>query len=96
MAGWGAIPTDELLATDLTSVEYGYNSTDAILLEKKESMKARGLASPDSADALAITFAVPVPVGSIDEPRSSVNRRREYDPSEAMNRGHDPMALGAG
>jgi hypothetical protein len=92
----GAIPTDELLATDITSVEYGYNSTDAILLEKKESMKARGLASPDSADALAITFAVPVPVGSIDEPRSSVNRRREYDPYEAMNRGHDPMALGAG
>ena len=28
-----------------------------MILEKKDSMKKRGLASPDSADALALTFA---------------------------------------
>ena len=33
---------------------------DVIQLEKKEHMKARGLASPDDADALALTFAEPV------------------------------------
>ncbi|MFA5965376.1 MAG: terminase [Sphingomonas sp.] len=61
MRAWlpgGAIPDDDALAADLTGVEYGY-ATDqvAILLEKKEHMKARGLASPDEADALALTFA---------------------------------------
>ena len=58
----GAIHNDEGLLTDLTSVEYGFNSNDQILLERKESMKARGLASPDCGDALAITFAVPEPL----------------------------------
>jgi hypothetical protein len=41
-------------------VEYGYvlrEGRDAIILEKKEDMKKRGLASPDLADALALTFA---------------------------------------
>lgn len=90
----GAIPKDELLATDLTSVEYGYNAADAILLEKKESMKARGLASPDSADALAITFAVPVPVGSLDDIGRAVTRNvPEYDPYDGMNHGHEPLML---
>lgn len=89
----GSIPRDEALATDLCGVEYGYNSADAILLEKKESMKARGLASPDSADALAITFAVPVPVGGLvrDGERPQRREAREYDPFASLNRGHDPM-----
>ena len=46
-----------------TGVEYGYvlrEGRDAIILEKKEDMKKRGLASPDLADALALTFAYPV------------------------------------
>ncbi len=53
----GAIPDDQTLADDLTGVEYSYNADSAILLEKKEHMKARGLASCDRADALALTFA---------------------------------------
>jgi len=64
MRGWlegGAIPDEDALATDLTGVEYGYAADQvSILLEKKEHMKARGLASPDDADALALTFAEPV------------------------------------
>jgi hypothetical protein len=46
-----------------TATEYGYvlrEGRDAIILEKKEDMKRRGLASPDLADALALTFAYPV------------------------------------
>jgi len=31
-----------------------------VFLEGKKEMKARGLASPDAADALAVTFAFPV------------------------------------
>lgn len=60
MRAWlagGAIPDDQGLEDDLTGVEYGYDADQAILLEKKEHMRARGLASPDDADALALTFA---------------------------------------
>ena len=48
------------LTADLTGPEYGYNDKGLLQLERKEHMKARGLASPDLADALALTFAVPV------------------------------------
>jgi hypothetical protein len=45
------------LRDDLIGPEYAYTADQAILLEKKEHMKKRGLASPDYADALALTFA---------------------------------------
>jgi hypothetical protein len=55
MRAWlerGTIPDDQQIADDLTGLEYSYTADNAILLEKKEHMKARGLASPDHADAL--------------------------------------------
>ena len=55
-----AIPDDPDLETDLTGVQYGFNGREEILLEKKEHMKARGLASPDNGDALACTYAYPI------------------------------------
>jgi hypothetical protein len=63
MRAWlrtGAIPDDPELRAELTSREYGFNLHNAIRLEKKEDMKKRGLASPDNADGLALTFAYPV------------------------------------
>jgi len=51
------IPDDPVLAADLTGPEYGFDAKGRIQLEKKEDMKRRGLASPDAADALALTFA---------------------------------------
>ena len=48
------------LFDDKTAVDYGYDASDAILLERKDDMKRRGLASPDDGDALALTFAYPV------------------------------------
>jgi hypothetical protein len=56
----GCLPDDRDLAADLSAVEYGYDASDAILLERKGDMKRRGLASPDDGDALALTFAYPV------------------------------------
>lgn len=57
----GAIPlSDEDFMTDLTAPEYTYAGRDRIQLEGKDDMRARGLSSPDTADALALTFAVPV------------------------------------
>lgn len=56
----GAIPDDPDLRAALTSVQYGFNGKDEIQLERKEDMKRRGLASPDLADGLALTFSWPV------------------------------------
>lgn len=48
------------LRADLLGPEYGYDATNRLQIERKQHMKARGLASPDLADALALTFAVRV------------------------------------
>jgi len=55
-----AIPNDRYLKTDMISPLMKPDSKGAIFLESKKDMKARGLASPDSADAIALTFAYPV------------------------------------
>jgi hypothetical protein len=54
-------PMDFVLPAELTGIEYGYDIRQRLLLEKKEDMKRRGLASPDEADALSLTFAQYVP-----------------------------------
>lgn len=56
----GSVDADQQLFDDLVGVEYGFDKDSRILLEKKEDMKKRGLASPDDGDALALTFAEPV------------------------------------
>jgi hypothetical protein len=62
MAQWlkaGAIPNDPELKAQLIGPEYSENA-QGIVLERKEDMRSRGLASPDIADALCLTFAAPV------------------------------------
>lgn len=56
----GAIPDDSDLRDDLVGPEYSTNSRGQIQLERKQDMKKRGLASPDLADALAMTFGAEV------------------------------------
>jgi hypothetical protein len=48
------------------------DSRGTIFLESKQDMKSRGLASPDAADAVAVTFAFPVAhrEGRVDTTRS--------------------------
>jgi hypothetical protein len=82
----GILPMEEELATDLTAVEYSFTVKDQILLEKKEQMKARGLASPDDGDALALTFAQPVPEWADPNDLPGSGRGRE----DVMD--HDPYA----
>lgn len=55
----GQIPEDDELKDDLIGPEFGFSATDKVQLEKKKDMKGRGLASPDTGDALALTFALP-------------------------------------
>ncbi|MDR2160666.1 MAG: terminase [Desulfovibrio sp.] len=81
----GALPEgDRELAADLAGPEYGFTGDKGrIQLEKKSDMKKRGLASPDSADALALTFAQPV------RPAESLR------PVRAVT-AYDPCTYGAG
>jgi hypothetical protein len=54
------LPSDRFLRSDLTGPMQKPDSRGTIFLESKKDMKARGLASPDAADAIAVTFAFPV------------------------------------
>lgn len=80
----GMIPDTPDLAAELISVEYGYvtrQGLDAIQLEKKSDMKSRGLASPDQADALALTFAYPVmPSDHTQQFTGKPTHTSEYNP----------------
>ena len=73
-----SITDDRQLKADLTGPMKRPNSSGTIFLEGKKEMRARGLASPDAADALAVTFAFPV-------------AHREY--TEAIKRSYSPQSV---
>jgi hypothetical protein len=80
----GVVPPDQDILADLCSTEYDYQNTRGkFALESKEDMRARGMPSPDIADALACTFAFPIapPALHIDPVRS--RRSNDYDPLSA-------------
>ena len=68
----GAIPADDaVLETDLTAPGSHLNRSDQLVLESKEAMAKRNVASPDSGDALALTFAARVPpVAATQQPEN--------------------------
>jgi hypothetical protein len=77
---WGAmrdwlktasVPADRFLKSDLIGPKTKPDSKGTLFLESKKDMKARGLASPDAADAIAVTFAFPVAhrEGRVDKKR---------------------------
>jgi hypothetical protein len=71
-----AVQEDRQLKNDLTGPKTKPDSTGTIYLESKKDMKSRGLASPDAADALAVTFAFPV--ASRGEYNSRTPTRKVY------------------
>jgi hypothetical protein len=86
---WGAmkdwlrtasIPNDRGLKVDLTGPTIKPNSSGTIFLEGKKEMKSRGLASPDAADAIAVTFAFPVAHREYNEraERRVVTQNRQF------------------
>jgi hypothetical protein len=60
----GAIPNDSALKSELVMPSYSLNKRDKFQLESKDDIKKRLGRSPDLADALALTFAMPVASGS--------------------------------
>ena len=53
-----SIPNDPELSTDLTALQYLFRGGE-MLMESKDDAKKRGIKSPDRADSLALTFAIP-------------------------------------
>ena len=78
-----SIPKDRQLKTDLTGPKTKPDSSGTVYLESKKDMKARGLASPDAADALACTFAFPL-------------AHREYNPRPERRTVNERGAVSAG
>lgn len=68
----GAIDSSDVLEIGLTGPGYHLNKSNKLVLESKEDMAARGEASPDDADALALTWAQPV--APVKKPASGEHR----------------------
>ena len=53
------IPDENSLHADLCGIRYSIDSNSRLVLEKKVDMKKRGIRSPDEAESLILTFALP-------------------------------------
>jgi hypothetical protein len=88
MAQWvkrptSCLPNDPVLRAELTAPTFGYkvvNKRTKFVLESKDQMKARGVASPNRADALALTWAATVmPRSHLEIEAESRSTRIETD-----------------
>lgn len=80
MDSGGAIPNEPTLKGELSVVEYKFTQTGKIILETKEKIKEKIGKSPDLADSLALTFAMPVYIADTryEEPDE------DYDPLHGL------------
>ena len=86
----GAIPNDIALKQELATPIYWYDNVGRRVLESKDQIKKRlqGAGSPDLADALALTFALPVakkqPEDIYIKRRKEATQETDYDPYKVL------------
>jgi len=86
----GAIPNDIALKQELATPIYWYDNVGRRVLESKDQIKKRlqGAGSPDLADALALTFALPVakkqPEDIYIKRRKQATQKTDYDPYKVL------------
>jgi len=86
----GAIPNDIALKQELATPIYWYDNVGRRVLESKDQIKKRlqGAGSPDLADALALTFALPVAKKEMEDiyikRRKEATHKKDYDPYTRM------------
>jgi hypothetical protein len=51
------LPREEALRQELVAPRYSFTSSGRLVVESKDSLRKRGMRSPDLADALCLTFA---------------------------------------
>lgn len=77
------VPGMEITVVDeLTAPNFGMNVREEIQLESKKDMRRRGVKSPNVADALACTFAMPIYVPSREEALAPPPHTPDYNPYE--------------
>ena len=54
-----SIPDSDSLHADLCGLKYTHDSNSRLVMESKKEAKKRGIRSPDEADALCLSFALP-------------------------------------
>lgn len=74
----GCIPNDPDLKAELTVTEYKFTSAGKIILQPKEEIKELTGRSPDAADSMALTFAVPIHKASTGR-RTVAKANTEYN-----------------
>jgi len=65
------VPDSDTLQADACAPTYTYDMQQRLLIESKEHMRHRGVRSPDEWDAVALTFAEPVPPEAMPRKRPS-------------------------
>jgi len=81
----GCIPKSELLKQDLSTPTYWQNQKDQIMIMPKDKMKKEIGRSPDSGDALGLTFAYPVQRKmEIKRSRSNYNVAESWEPNDYL------------
>lgn len=86
-----ALPNDPELEAQLTTRDYTENAKNQLVLESKKELKKRGVQSPDIADGLALTYAMPVARAN-DIARRSITTRAsgpEYNNSNHVSEEED-------
>lgn len=76
----GAIPDNSALKTELSIPEYSFDAANRMKLESKEDIKEKMGKSPDTADALALTFAFPVKPRETWTKRNARTVNTDYNP----------------
>lgn len=84
-----AIPNDNNLKLELATPTYSFDPSNRIKLESKDDIKKRmpDSASPDLADALALTYAFPVT--KMTAMQAASRTKREYDPYASATSTHN-------
>ena len=78
------IDKDYTIVDDLTTTQFYFNSKDQIQLEPKEEIKRREGRSPDIADALACTFAMPYLHSAVQPLEPLFQSSQGYNPYQAV------------
>ena len=74
------LPNEPELERQLVSIKYAFNGTaNRLMLEAKKDLKDRGEPSPDLADALALTFALPFAKKEVRDARPGAGLRGMSD-----------------
>jgi hypothetical protein len=78
----GALPNDNVLYSDIISIETVGRSDGLIQLKSKKDMKADGLPSPGRGDAWALSFAYPVQAKARRRESKHMEQAPEWNPHE--------------